>query len=63
MLKRCMSLAEDPTEARAYSKIRRAVKRFGCAEEIANGVIYLLSDEASLNVGSVVTIDGGCCAV
>jgi NAD(P)-dependent dehydrogenase (short-subunit alcohol dehydrogenase family) len=59
MLNRSMSLAEDPDEARAYSQNRHAMKRFGQAGEIANGVIYLLSDEASFNTGSVVTIDGG----
>lgn len=59
MLNRSLSRAEDPTEARAYSQNRHALKRFGRAEEIANGVIYLLSDEASFNTGSVVTIDGG----
>lgn len=59
MLNRSLSRAEDPTEARAYSQNRHALQRFGRAEEIANGVIYLLSDEASFNTGSVVTIDGG----
>ena len=59
MLNRSLSRAEDPAEARAYSQNRHALKRFGRAEEIANGVIYLLSDEASFNTGSVVTIDGG----
>lgn len=59
MLNRSLSRAEDPTEARAYSQKRHALQRFGRAEEIANGVIYLLSDEASFNTGSVVTIDGG----
>lgn len=59
MLNRSFSRAEDSTEAREYSRNRHALKRFGRAEEVANGVIYLLSDEASFNTGSIVTIDGG----
>ncbi len=59
MLNRSMSRNADPAAAREYSQNRHALKRFGRAEEIANGVIYLLSDEASYNTGSVITIDGG----
>ncbi len=59
MLNRSMARAEDPDAAREYSRNRHALKRFGRAEEIANGVVYLLSDEASFTTGSVLTIDGG----
>jgi 2-keto-3-deoxy-L-fuconate dehydrogenase len=59
MLNGSMARAKNPDEAREYSRNRHAMKRFGKAEEIANGVVYLLSDEASFNTGSVVTIDGG----
>lgn len=59
MLNGSMSRAKDPKVARDYSRNRHAMKRFGRAEEISNGVIYLLSDEASFSTGSVVTIDGG----
>ncbi len=59
MLNGSMARAENPDEAREYSRNRHAMQRFGKAEEIANGVVYLLSDEASFNTGSVVTIDGG----
>ncbi len=59
MMNRSMSRAKDPEAAREYSRNRHALKRFGRAEEIANGVVYLLSDEASFNTGSVITIDGG----
>ena len=54
-----MVRAEDPEAARDYSRNRHAMKRFGRAEEIASGVVYLLSEDASFNTGSVVTIDGG----
>ncbi len=59
MLNGSMARAEDPEAAREYSRNRHAMKRFGRAEEIASGVVYLLSDDASFNTGSVVTIDGG----
>ena len=59
MLNGSMARAENPDETREYSRNRHAMHRFGKAEEIANGVVYLLSDEASFNTGSVVTIDGG----
>lgn len=59
MLNRSLSRARDPAAARDYSRNRHALKRFGRAEEIANGVVYLLSDEASFTTGSVLTIDGG----
>jgi 2-keto-3-deoxy-L-fuconate dehydrogenase len=59
MLDGSMSRAEDPKAARDYSRNRHAMKRFGRADEIASGVVYLLSDEASFNTGSVITIDGG----
>ena len=59
MLNRSLSRAEDPAAAREYSRNRHALNRFGRPEEIANGVVYLLTDEASFNTGSVLTIDGG----
>jgi len=59
MLNRSMARADDPSAARDYSRNRHALKRFGRAEEIANGVVFLLSDEASFTTGSVLTIDGG----
>ena len=35
------------------------IKRFGTPEEVANGVLWLLSDEASYVVGHTLVIDGG----
>jgi NAD(P)-dependent dehydrogenase (short-subunit alcohol dehydrogenase family) len=35
------------------------IGRFGRADEIANAVVYLLSDAASFFVGSIVAVDGG----
>jgi 2-keto-3-deoxy-L-fuconate dehydrogenase len=59
MFNRSISRAEDPEAAREYSRNRHAMKRFGKAEEIANGVVFLLSDESSFTTGEVLTIDGG----
>ncbi len=36
-----------------------AIGRIGQPEEIANGVLYLVSDEASFVTGALLTIDGG----
>ena len=35
------------------------MKRFGKSEEIANGFIFLASDESSFITGSTMEIDGG----
>jgi len=59
MMNRSISQAVDPDAARAYSRNRHALGRFGRPEEIANGIVHLLSDEASFTTGSVLTIDGG----
>ncbi len=35
------------------------MKRFGKPEEVANGFLYLLSEESSFTTGTVLRIDGG----
>jgi NAD(P)-dependent dehydrogenase (short-subunit alcohol dehydrogenase family) len=33
--------------------------RLGTAEDIANAVVYLVSDKASFVTGTILTVDGG----
>ena len=49
---------EDDTEL-ATMKARVPLGRFGSAEDIAYGVLYLASDESSFITGSELVIDGG----
>jgi len=49
---------EDDTEL-AKMKARVPLGRFGSAEDIAYGVLYLASDESSFITGSELVIDGG----
>lgn len=46
-------------EVKEQMKNATALKRFGQAEDIANLVAFLVSDEASYITGQVITIDGG----
>ena len=51
-------IREDDTEL-ATMKARVPLGRFGSAEDIAYGVLYLASDESSFVTGSELVIDGG----
>ncbi|GAA4661593.1 SDR family NAD(P)-dependent oxidoreductase [Arthrobacter cryoconiti] len=53
------SLASLPEDARAGYAAQVPMKRLGQAHEIANAVIWLLSDEASFVTGVVLPVDGG----
>jgi NAD(P)-dependent dehydrogenase (short-subunit alcohol dehydrogenase family) len=50
--------AEEVLERR---KVQYPLKRFGKPEDIAHGVIYLLSDASTWVTGSSLLIDGGLC--
>ena len=49
------STGEDPKATTDYS----IIQRMGTAEEIANAICFLLSDEASYITGQILTVDGG----
>lgn len=51
--------SEDPAGMRAGFEAVQPIGRMTTAEEIANGVLYLASDEASSTTGSELLIDGG----
>lgn len=59
LLERGMARQIDPDAARERSRTRHAMQRFGRPEEIANGIVWLLSEEASLATGSTLVLDGG----
>ena len=59
MFNRSMLRQADPEAARERSRARHAMGRFGRPEEIANGICWLLSDEASFASGSTLVLDGG----
>lgn len=50
---------QDRKEIYASVADRSPLKRFGTPEEVANGTLWLLSDEASYVVGHTLIIDGG----
>jgi meso-butanediol dehydrogenase/(S,S)-butanediol dehydrogenase/diacetyl reductase len=54
-------LAKSPraAELRRELEARQAMNRLGKPEEIAAGMVFLASDEASFMTGSILTIDGG----
>lgn len=57
-------LRSDVTpEAQARRLAKYPIGRYATEEEIANGVLFMLSDEASFATGSIFTIDGGMTAL
>ena len=51
--------ATNPLDLRNQMEQRHPVGRFGTPSEIAQGILYLASDESSFVTGSTLNIDGG----
>lgn len=49
----------QPGDIRLEAAARLPLRRFASTKEIAKGVVYLASDDASYMLGSTLTIDGG----
>lgn len=57
-----MAAIADPVaraEREAFQKAKHPMNRFGQPEEVAAGVLYLLSDDASYVTGHALPVDGG----
>ncbi len=50
---------DDPVEAKKMFISRQPMGRLGEPDEIAAGILYLASDEASFVTGAILNIDGG----
>jgi len=57
------SMLEHDPEAEARMLLHQPIGRFGEAEEVAQAVVWLCSDKASLVVGTALAVDGGYLAV
>jgi 3-oxoacyl-[acyl-carrier protein] reductase len=54
-----IKIKTDPKHVAKYLNERQRIGRFGSTKEIADFVIFLSSQYASFNTGSVIPIDGG----
>ena len=57
------SMVEHDPETEARWLLHQPIGRFGEAEEVAQAVVWLCSDKASLVVGTALAVDGGYLAV
>ena len=54
-----INAADDPVQQRKDFIARQPMGRLGTAQEVANLVLFLASDESAFCTGQVYTIDGG----
>jgi NAD(P)-dependent dehydrogenase (short-subunit alcohol dehydrogenase family) len=59
LVKAALEKAPDPAAARRALEEVRPANRLGRPEEIAEGILYLASDESPYATGSILSIDGG----
>lgn len=59
MLRASMQAADDPEAAYREVLSRNVCGRIATPDEVARGILYLMSDEAAFVTGSTLTIDGG----
>lgn len=59
MVEKHVNSAPDPVAARAAVAAMHPVGHLGEAADIANGILYLASDESKFTTGSELVIDGG----
>lgn len=59
MLRASWEAAEDPDAAYREIISRNVLSRVASADEVAAGILYLISDEAGFVTGTTLTIDGG----
>ena len=59
LVEKVISDSEDPEGTRRVLSDDRPLKRMGKPEEIAAGILFLASDEASYATGTILSIDGG----
>jgi len=59
MVQTALHDADNGNEMRDMLITRHALARFGVPKEIANGIVFLASDESSFMTGSELVIDGG----
>jgi NAD(P)-dependent dehydrogenase (short-subunit alcohol dehydrogenase family) len=59
MVQRTFELADDPAAARRQMEGAYPVRRISDPAEVANGVVFLFSDESSFMTGAQLVMDGG----
>jgi 3(or 17)beta-hydroxysteroid dehydrogenase len=62
MMQRYLDAAPDPAEMMRIFASSHPMNRAGTAEELANAILFLASDEASFITGVSLPVDGGYCA-
>jgi NAD(P)-dependent dehydrogenase (short-subunit alcohol dehydrogenase family) len=58
-LERAFARQADPAAARARSRDRHPMGRFGTPEEVARAALYLASDDSAFTTGTLLVVDGG----